>query len=49
METKVSEHWVVPQVLTEQDVRRLIAEKLERARLLQLAQENRKLADKEIA
>ena len=37
--------WTVKHTLTEQELRQLILEKIERARLLQLANENRKLAE----
>ena len=37
------EDWVAKHTLTEQDKRQLILEKIERARLQQLAEENRKL------
>jgi hypothetical protein len=50
MDSKQSEKrdWVEQHTLSEDDVRRLIAEKIERARLLQLANLNRKL-EKELA
>jgi hypothetical protein len=50
MDSKASEKrdWVEQHTLSEEDVRRLIAEKIERARLLQLAKINRKL-EKELA
>jgi hypothetical protein len=51
MDFKVSENrdWVEKHTLTEQDFRQLILEKAERARLLQLAERNRRLAEKEFA
>ena len=50
MNSKVSEKedWTVQHTLTDEDMRRLILEKLERARLQQLAQSNRK-PEKEFA
>lgn len=45
---KQKENWTVMHTLTEQDMRQLILEKLERARLLQLAKVNREL-NKELA
>ena len=51
MDSKVSEqkNWVVEHTLSKQDFRQLILEKVERVRLLQLAERNRKRADKEFA
>jgi hypothetical protein len=51
MDSKVSEqqNWVVEHTLSKQDFRQLILEKIERARLLQLAERNRKRTDKELA
>ena len=43
------EDWVVKHTLTQDDVRRLISETLERARLQQLAEENRKATESEPA
>jgi len=43
-----NEDWTAKHTLTEQDFRQLILEKAERARLLQLAKENRDF-EKEIA
>jgi len=37
--------WVVKHTLSEQDFRKLILEKMERARLQQLAEKNRKLSE----
>jgi hypothetical protein len=37
--------WVIQHTLSKQDFRQLILEKIERARLQQLAEENRKLAE----
>jgi hypothetical protein len=47
MDFKVSENrdWVEKHTLSEQEFRQLILEKMERAKLLQLANENRKLAE----
>jgi hypothetical protein len=47
MDSKVSENkdWVAKNTLTAQDLRQLVLEKLERARLQQLAEENRKLSE----
>jgi hypothetical protein len=47
MDSKVSEKvdWVAKNTLTEQDLRKLILEKLERARLQQLAVRNRNIYD----
>jgi hypothetical protein len=41
--------WVEKHTLSEQDLRQLLLEKMERARLLQLANENRKRTEKEFA
>lgn len=51
MDSKVSdkENWVAEHTLTTQDLRKLILEKIERARLQQLAEENRKRTQKELA
>jgi hypothetical protein len=51
MDSKVSEqkNWTAKHTLTKQDFRQLILEKIERARLLQLAERNRKRTDKELA
>jgi len=51
MDSKVSENkdWVVKHTLSKQDFRQLILEKMERARQHQLAEGNRKLAEKEFA
>lgn len=51
MDFKASEtkDWVAEHTLTAQDLRKLILEKIERARLLQLAEANRKRTDKEFA
>ena len=40
---QVEKDWIAKHTLTEQDVRKLILEKIERARLLQKANENREL------
>jgi hypothetical protein len=47
MNSKVSENkdWVAEHTLTEQDVRQLILEKMERAKLLQKVEENRRLSE----
>ncbi len=47
MDFKVSEQkdWVEQHTLTAQDLRQLILEKMERARLQQLVEENRKLSE----
>jgi hypothetical protein len=47
MDFKQSEKqdWVAKHTLTAQDLRKLILEKLERARLQRLAEENRKLKE----
>jgi hypothetical protein len=47
MDSKVSENkdWVAQHTLTKQDLRQLILEKMERARLQRLAEENRKLKE----
>jgi hypothetical protein len=37
--------WVAKNTLSEQDLRKLILEKIERARLLQLVEENRRLSE----
>jgi len=44
-----SKDWVAQNTLSKQDLRQLILEKIERARLLQLAEQNRKRTDKEFA
>jgi hypothetical protein len=50
MDSKVSEQrdWLEQHTLSKEDMRRLIAEKIERARLMQLAKLNRKL-EKDLA
>ena len=47
MDFKVSEqkNWIAEHTLTERDLRQLILEKAERARLLQLAEQNREAED----
>jgi hypothetical protein len=47
MNSKVSENkdWVAKHTLTEQDLRQLILEKMERAKLLQKVEENRRLSE----
>jgi len=47
MDFKVSENkdWVEKHTLSEQEFRQLILEKMERAKLLQLANENRELKE----
>ena len=47
MDSKVSEnkHWVAEHTLTAQDLRQLILEKAERARLQQMVEENRRLSE----
>lgn len=47
MDFKQSENknWVAQHTLTAQDLRQLILEKMERARLQQLVEENRKLSE----
>ena len=47
MDFKVSENkdWVEKHTLSEQEFRQLILEKMERAKLLQLANENRELEE----
>jgi hypothetical protein len=47
MDSKQSENknWVAKYTLTPQDFRQLILEKMERARLQQLVEENRKLSE----
>ena len=43
IEVSDKENWIAKHTLTEQDMRKLILEKLERAKLLQLANKNREL------
>ena len=47
MDSKASENrdWVAEHTLTEQDLRQLILEKIERAKLLHRVDENRKLSE----
>jgi hypothetical protein len=47
MDSKVSENkdWVAQHTLSKQDLRQLILEKIERARLLQKVEENRRLSE----
>ena len=51
MDSKVNDKrcWIEEHTLTEQDLRQLILEKTERARLLQMVNENRKRTDQEFA
>ena len=45
IERDQKEDWVAQHTLTEQDVRQLILDKIERAKLLQLEIQNRKLVE----
>jgi hypothetical protein len=50
MDSKASDKdWIAEHTLTEQDLRKLILEKMERARLLQSVKENRNRTDREFA
>ena len=51
MDLKVSDKqdWIAEHTLSEQDLRQLILEKMERARLLQLSKENRNRTNQEFA
>ena len=49
LEVKEKKDWVAEHTLTKQDLRKLILEKIERAKLLHRVEENRNRTDREFA